>query len=245
MRLNARTFARPAWSQSLLKTGWTYKPMHGAKHWITHNWFLKLLSLAFAMTLWVAVASETSSEIGIEVPLEYRNVPADLEITGDPANTVDIRLRGPANAVKDITSKEVTATVDLANMTPGEKTIMLTAQNVSTPFGMEVIRLNPSEVRLSLEQTMSKTVLVVPTTQGQPEVGFELGRILVNPGRVRVQGPESRLRSVDSISTVPIVVDGKRAPLQQTVALDVRDSQLRIQGQSRVDVRVDIRKASR
>jgi hypothetical protein len=32
-----------------------------------HNWFLKLLSFGFAMTLWIAVASETSSEIGIEV----------------------------------------------------------------------------------------------------------------------------------------------------------------------------------
>jgi YbbR domain-containing protein len=217
--------------------------MHPVKHWITHNWFLKVFSLALAIALWVAVASETSSEIGIAVPLEYRNVPGDLEITGDPANTVEVRLRGSANAVKDITPKDVSTTVDLANMSPGEKTIMLTAQNVSAPFGTEVVRINPSEVRLGLEQTMSKTVLVIPTTQGAPAEGFELGRILVNPGRVRVQGPESRLRSVESISTVPIVVDGKRSPLQQIVGLDVPDPQVRVQGQSRVDVRVDIRKA--
>jgi len=33
------------------------------------------------------------SEVGFEVPLEYRNIPAQLEITGDTANTVEVRLR--------------------------------------------------------------------------------------------------------------------------------------------------------
>src|SRR4051812_42165464 len=101
--------------------------MNPVKHWITHNWFLKLLAFGFAMTLWVAVASETSSEIGIEVPLEYHNVPTQLEITGDAANTVEVRLRGAANVVKDITPKQVVTTVDLTNTAPGEKIITLTA----------------------------------------------------------------------------------------------------------------------
>ena len=33
----------------------------------------------------MAVANEASSEIGLEVPLEYRNIPPQLEITGDMA----------------------------------------------------------------------------------------------------------------------------------------------------------------
>ena len=218
--------------------------MNPVKNWITHNWFLKLLSFGFAMTLWIAVASETSSEIGIEVPLEYHNVPAQMEITGGAANTVEVRLRGAANVVKDITPKQVSTTVDLSNVIPGERTIMLTAQNVQAPFGTEVIRINPSQVRISLEQTVSKMVAVVPTTQGQPADGFELGKVMVNPGRLRLQGPESRIASVQSISTVPIDVSGKRAPLQQSVGLEVPDPQLRIQP-SKVDVRIEIRKASR
>lgn len=219
--------------------------MHPVKHWITHNWFLKVLSLLLAGTLWIAVASETSSEIGIEVPLEYRNVPHDLEITGDAANTVEVRLRGSANLVKDISPKEVSTTVNMENMTPGEKIISLTSDNVQAPFGTEVIRINPSQVRLTLEQTISKTIQVVPTTQGQPAAGFELGRVLVNPAKIRVQGPESRLRDIDAISTVPIQVDGKRSSVQQTVGLDVPDPQLRLQDPSSVEVRIEIRGKAR
>ena len=219
--------------------------MNPVSNWITHNWFLKLLSFGFAMTLWVAVASETSSEIGIEVPLEYHNVPAQMEITSDAANTVEVRLRGAANVVKDITPKQVSTTVDLSSATPGERTIMLTAQNVQAPFGTEVIRINPSQVRISLEQTVSKMVPVVPTTQGQPADGFELGKVMVSPGKIRLQGPESRIASVDSVSTAPIDLSGKRTSLQQSVGLEVPDPQLRIHEPSKVDVRVEIRKASR
>ena len=219
--------------------------MHPVKHWITHNWFLKVLSLLLAGTLWVAVASETSSEIGIEVPLEYRNVPANLEITGDTANTVEVRLRGSANLIKEVSAKEVSTTASLENMTPGEKIISLTPENVQAPFGTEVIRINPSQVRINLEQTISKTIPVVPTTQGQPAAGFELGKVLVNPGKIRVQGPQSVLRTIDSISTVPIRIDGKRSSLQQTAGLDLPDPQLRLQDPSRVEVRIEIRGRTR
>jgi YbbR domain-containing protein len=219
--------------------------MNPVRNWITHNWFLKLLSLGLATTLWVAIASETSSEIGIEVPLEYRNVPAQVEITGDAANTVEVRLRGAANVVKDITPKQVSTTVDLSNATPGERTIMLTAQNVQAPFGTEVIRINPSLVRINLEQTISKMVSVVPTMQGQPADGFELGKVMVSPDKVRLQGPESRIASVDSLSTAPINVSGKRASFQQSVGVELPDPQLRIPDPSKVDVRIEIRKTSR
>jgi YbbR domain-containing protein len=88
-------------------------------------------------------------------------------------------------------------------------------------------------------------VPVVPTTQGQPADGFELGKVMVSPGNVRLQGPESRIASVDSVSTAPIDLSGKRTSLQQSVGVEVPDPQLRIHEPSKVDVRVEIRKASR
>ena len=55
--------------------------MRSPKYWITNNWHLKIVSLVLAVMLWMAVANQASSEIGLEVPLEYRNIPRQLEIT--------------------------------------------------------------------------------------------------------------------------------------------------------------------
>ena len=207
-----------------------------------HNWFLKIFSLVLATLLWMAVARESSSEIGLDVPLEYRNIPEHLEITGDAANTVHVRLRGSSNVIKGISAKDVSTTVDLANMRAGEKIVPLGPQKVQAPFGTVVIRVNPSSVRFNLERTITKSVRVIPTVLGQPAEGYEIGQVLVNPGTVRIEGPESRVATIDSLPTVPIRVDHLQAQATQEVDLDVPDPQIRLQRPSPVEVRLNVLK---
>src|SRR5438128_10485713 len=87
--------------------------MQTLKHFITHNWFLKIVSLVLATMLWVAIASETSSEVGLDVPLEYRNIPPQLEISGHTTNSLQLRLRGSVTVAKEISPKDLSTIVDL------------------------------------------------------------------------------------------------------------------------------------
>src|SRR5215471_4701485 len=189
--------------------------MRSPKYWITNNWHLKIVSLVLAVMLWMAVANQASSEIGLEVPLEYRNIPRRLEITGDMTNTVQVRLRGSSSLIKDITAKDVSTTIDLGKMTSGEKIVPLSPQNVQAPFGAEVIRVNPSSIRFNLERTIRKSVSVSPTIvpPGDP---YEVGKVLVSPSTVEIEGPESRVTALTSIATVPVRVDRKQAHVEQT-----------------------------
>jgi YbbR domain-containing protein len=216
--------------------------MRPLKHWVTYNWYLKLISLGLAAMLWMFVATEASSEIGMEVPLEYRNIPPQLEITGDTTNMVQVRLRGSSNVIRDISPRDVSTTIDLSKMRTGEKIVPLSPQNVQAPFGAEVVRVNPSSVRFNLERTLTKTVPVVATILGQPTDGFELGSVMVNPSKVEVEGPESRLNTLESIATVPIRLDRRQTHIEQTVDLDVPDPQIRLQHPAPVSVRVEVRR---
>ena len=212
------------------------------KHWILQNWFLKVVSLLLATLLWAAVSNQASSEIGLDVPLEYRNIPTQLEITGDMTNTIQIRLRGSSNVIKGITAKDVSTTIDLSNMRTGEKIVALSPQNVQAPFGAEVIRVNPSSVRFTLERTVTKTVDIVPTLAGQPVNGFETGQVSVSPNTIEVEGPESRVDALSSIATTPIRLDRKQSSIEQTVDLDVPDPQIRLLHPSAVNVKIEIRR---
>jgi YbbR domain-containing protein len=193
-----------------------------------------------ATLLWAAVSNEASSEIGLEVPLEYRNIPPRVEITGDTVNTVEVRLRGSSKVIKEITAKDVTTTIDLSSMNTGEKIMALSPHNVEAPFGAEVIRVNPSSVRFTLERTLVKTVPIVPTIVGQLPDGYEIGRVSVSPSMVEVEGPESRVNTISSIATIPIRVDRKEAPFDQTVDLDVPDPQIRLQHPSQVNAKIEV-----
>jgi len=178
----------------------------------------------------------------MEVPLEYRNIPAQLEITGDTTNTVQVRLRGSSNVIRDVSAKDVSTTIDLSKMRPGEKIVPLSPQNVQAPFGAGVIRVNPSSVRFNLERTLTKTVPVVPTILGQPPDGFEIGSVAVNPSKVEVEGPESRVSTLASIATVPIRLDRRQTHIEQAAELDVPDPQIRLRRPAPVAVRVELRR---
>ena len=216
--------------------------MRQLRHWLIHNWHLKLISLILAVMLWMVVATETSSELGMEVPLEYRNIPAQLEITGDTTNTVQVRLRGSSNVIRDISAKDVSTTIDLSKMRPGEKIVPLSPQNVQAPFGADVIRVNPSSVRFNLERTLTKTIPVVPTILGQASDGFEIASVAVNPSKIEVEGPESRVSTLASIATVPIRLDRRQTHIEQAADLDVPDPQIRLRRPAPVAVRVEIRR---
>jgi YbbR domain-containing protein len=211
-------------------------------YWVTHNWHLKIVSLILATMLWMAIANQASSEIGLEVPLEYRNIPSQLEITGDMTNTVQVRLRGSSNIIKDITAKDVSTTIDLSKMRTGDKIVALSPQNVQAPFGAEVIRVNPSSVRFSLERTIMKTIPIIPAIAGQTLDGYEVSKVFVSPSTIEVEGPESRVNTLTSISTVPIRLDRKQMHIEQTANLDVPDPQIRLQHPSPVNVRIEIRR---
>src|SRR5215831_17939500 len=213
--------------------------MQTRRHWLTYNWPLKIVSLVLAAMLWMAVANEASSEIGLDVPLEYRNIPSQLEITGDMTNTIQVRLRGSSNVIKGITAKDVSTTIDLGKMRTGEKIVALSPQNVQVPFGAEVIRVNPSTVRFTLERTVTKTVDIVPTVAGQPANGFEVGQVFVNPNTVEVEGPESLVDMLSAVTT-PIRLDRKQSSFEQTADLDVLDPQIRLQHPSAVNVKIEI-----
>ncbi|MGA2592327.1 MAG: hypothetical protein ABSH32_20640 [Bryobacteraceae bacterium] len=51
------------------------------KKLFTQNVGWKLLSLAAAVLLWIAVASEPELSTFISLPVEYKNLPTDLEIS--------------------------------------------------------------------------------------------------------------------------------------------------------------------
>jgi YbbR domain-containing protein len=165
-----------------------------------------------------------------------------MEITGDMTSTVQVRLRGSSNVIKDVSAKDVATTIDLGKMRTGEKIVALSPQNVEAPFGAEVIRVNPSSVRFTLERTLVKRIPLVPTMVGQPGDGYEVGKVLLNPNSIEVEGPESRVNTLSSIATVPIRLDRRQMPFEQTADLDVPDPQIRLQRPSPVNVKIEIRR---
>lgn len=122
--------------------------------WVLHNWHLKLLALGISFLLWATYTAEPVAEVSYLAPVEFSNIPAELEISGEPPAQVHVRLRGRSALLRQIRSAELTISVDLTGSPPGETLIRFTPNQVKTPFGAELVRIAPSEMRVRLARRL-------------------------------------------------------------------------------------------
>jgi YbbR domain-containing protein len=202
------------------------------------NLGLKVLALALASLLWLTVAGEHIGERLMRVPLEFHNIPQDLEIVGDTPTTVDVRVRGSSGVISRLQPGEVAASLELGTARPGSRLVHI--DEVRAPYGVEVVQVTPSTVPLELEKTASRVVPVMPQLEGEPAPGFVVGRVTSEPATVRVIGPESRVRQLSEAVTEPVVVTGARERVRDSVTIGLPDSAVRLADAQQALVLVEI-----
>ena len=217
--------------------------MRYLKELLFKNWHLKLFSLVLATALWALIAQESTSEVFFDVPVEYKNVPANTEVIGDTAKIVEVRLRGPSTLIREISAKDVSTFIDLGRVPlNGETFLPINAQNVHAPFGIEVVRVTPSQLRISLEPTGFALLHVLPATMGHVALGYEVETIVVKPNQVKAEGPASHVDALKSVMTSKIDLTDKKSTVIQTVDLDLQDPLIRFPETTPIRVEVKIRK---
>jgi YbbR domain-containing protein len=118
--------------------------------WLTANWPLKVTSLVLATLFWVSYTAEPNGEIGLAVPLEFRDIPHGLEISGDVPIQAVIRVRGRSVLLRRLTSADVNISIDLEHASAGDTSISFEPSDVTVPFGVRVVRITPHEVHVRL-----------------------------------------------------------------------------------------------
>ena len=210
-------------------------------HSLLDNLGLKLVSLALAGVLWFVIAGEKSSEMGLEVPVELQNFPRELELTGDAVTQVEVRLRASPGIIQQVDKGDVAARIDLAGASEGERIVHLSADSIRVPFGVTVVRINPSIITLNFERTLQKEVPVRPRLIGRPRADHEVAEVAADPAQVLVTGPKSRVQEIESAFTEPVSVEGAATTVSDTVNIGLEDPVLRIQGSPGVRVTATIR----
>ncbi len=97
---------------------------------------LKAISIALAASIWLLVSGEEIVERALRVPLEFTNVPPQLEIVGDPPDVVDVRIRGSSGTLSRIAAGELVAVLDLQTGRAGQRVFHLSPADVRSPFGV-------------------------------------------------------------------------------------------------------------
>jgi hypothetical protein len=122
------------------------------RKWVLHNLGLKLLALLTSFFIWATYTSEPFVEVGYAAPLEYLNIPSNLDLSGEVPTHAKVYLRGRSAVVRRVSPSDLAIKVNLAGTGAGETLVHVTSKNLEIPFGLELVRISPSELRVRLAE---------------------------------------------------------------------------------------------
>lgn len=177
------------------------------------DWGTKLIALGISLALWLGVT-------GLRTPTTVRlknvalNIRAsnDMEITNTPMQEVDVVIIGDKRILDRVNGRDLIASVDLSDVGTGDRIIQLTPEtvNLELPNGLKLDEIQPNKIAVRLEKVEEREVDVKPDVENNLPEGLEIYSMSVFPGKVRVRGAESFVKSIDSISTEPINLEGRK-----------------------------------
>jgi YbbR domain-containing protein len=178
------------------------------RRYVIANFGYKVVSLALAVGLWWALSRDPVTEVEVNVPIEFHRIPSNLEISSVSIPEAQVRVRGPERLIHELRPQDVHVEVDLAGVTPGERTFDLTAQRVRQPRDLEVRQVVPSQVRLSFDIGVTRQVPVQPRVMGTFAPGYRISKVLAEPSTVSISGPKQRVAAVEAATTDPVDASG-------------------------------------
>ncbi len=202
---------------------------------------LKLLSLLLALLLF-ALSRQPISDLKLfNVPLEFRGLSPNVEISGAFDQTVSVRVRGPRDVVRGLTPNQLSVVADLTNKEAGERTVQLRPGDVSLPDdSIEVIQIEPASIPLFLEPKLRKSVAVEAQFTGQLAEGLEVYRIGVEPSTVEIEGPQSQVNKIGRVLTETVNLSGRNRDFRATLDVETPHRSLRVLTVAPVNLSVDI-----
>ena len=179
----------------------------------------KVLALVMALFVWfLARKSGEPIQMSFYAPVVFKNVSTAFQVTSNPSQ---VNIVAHTNSRESFNPQEIQAVLDLENSKEGTLSYVLTENHILSPVKVQITRIYPSQVTVSIEELIEKTYPIKPRYQGRPKIGYLLGAIKIVPDTLTMRGPRSVLEKLDHISAHEIELEGLKESVTMRVDLDL------------------------
>jgi YbbR domain-containing protein len=208
---------------------------------ITEDVPIKIAALLISISLFVLARSDKDAATGAFVRVVY-TLPPDRVLVSEPVSEVKVGIRGPWTRIQRLDERELEPIrIDLSHTK--DSVMHFDESMVTVPAGLRVVSISPTETKLDFEPRAERDVPVQPVLEGQPQEGFRVHAITVEPDRVRVAGPRRVIQKLERVTTRPLRIADATGALRETIALEAPPRSSQYLDAATVTVTADIRPA--
>ncbi len=175
------------------------------------DWGTKLMALAITLAIWFGVTGQSVTRRIRNVHVNYLQS-NEMQITNEPIHEVEITITGDKQKIDRLKAEDLVISADLSVIQPGDKLVQLLPETVSLdlPNGVKLDEVQPNKIAVKLEKILEREIEVKADFEDSLPEGLEVYAKTVEPTKVRVRGPESIVKSLDSISTEKISLENRK-----------------------------------
>jgi uncharacterized protein (TIGR00159 family) len=123
---------------------------------MVRRWPIKIATLGLVSMFWLLLAGQQNFEVTLKVPLEIKNIPAEMEIW-EPVNPeVQITVRGLRKDASILSNRNVHAEIDLSMVRLDNRIFRITRDQIVLPNDrINVVHIEPPQMEFKLRETIS------------------------------------------------------------------------------------------
>lgn len=186
-----------------------------------------IMSILLALIVWIFAIDQENPLLrqpyADPIPIQVRGLPEGTQTLQDLSKkTVFLTLRAPRRSWETVTPDDFDVYINLANLNPGIHEVPIQVNAVNPD--VDVIDVQPRQLRVQIEPVVSKTVPVQIEIMDSPAFSYEWQTPIVEPEQVTISGPETQVAQVNS-AVAEVFLRNAKSQVERTQTLAPRNSQ--------------------
>lgn len=165
-------------------------PLHKAKvgtSWLSSNLKEKVFAILLACSIWWVFGQRTETiRRDFVIPVEYRSLSPMLILEEPKQKEALLTLSGLERAFDMLEPRSLKVSLDMSEAQPGERSFVVTRQDVRFPANLNLERIEPSILPINISELISLDISVQVKTTGSVKPPVRIKKISVKPKKVRV-----------------------------------------------------------
>ena len=122
------------------------------KSWFTSRYKIKASVFALVFILWMVLAGQQNFEKKIDLPVNFKNMPAELMVSQPKDPKISITFRGLRKDVSLLNQNNVLTSIDLFSARPGTIFYNINTGNLTLPNDrIDVVNISPARIGLTFK----------------------------------------------------------------------------------------------
>ena len=170
----------------------------------------------------------------------------NLIITNIVPENVSVTLLGNEDHITNISGDDMITFIDISDYDV-KGTYRIPVQIIKTGNALNIdtleISVEPVDIRLQFDNVSSKSIRISPDISGALAAGYDLISEDVKPPRIQIEGPETLISSINSVTTMPLDISDRYSDFSVILELVNPGPLFTIRGDSYVEYSATIRPA--